>query len=332
MTQVLVTHPVGKLDLYFGQVALDELRQLAKVILNPFDRELSTTELAALANGCDALIAYRGTPGTAELFDALPRLKAFVRCATDIRTVDVDAAGVRGILVTRTGAGFGTAVAEWVIGCMVALCRQIPAYAADYHAGRPPRPAMGRELRGSVLGVIGYGLIGREVCRLAAAFGMRIVVTDPHALVREKGMAQVPLDTLLRQSDIVVCLAAATADTENLMNARTFEAMKHGAFFINAARGSLVDEQALLDALECGQLAGCALDVGRAPDQMPSEALARHPLVIATPHVGGLTRPATDFQALETVRQVGSLLAGRVPEGAVNAALASRCTFPELQP
>jgi D-3-phosphoglycerate dehydrogenase len=211
---------------------------------------------------------------------------------------------------------------------MVGLFRHIPDYTAAYRADRQPQPLMGRELRGSTLGVIGCGLIGREVCRLAAAFGMRILVADPHSKAGE-GVVQLSLPELLQQADVVVCLAAATADTENLMNAQAFASMKRGAFFINAARGNLVDEQALLDALDAGQLAGCAIDVGRAPDQMPSALLARHPSVIATPHVGGLTRPATDFQALQAVRQVESILAGRIPEGAVNAPYATRCAFRE---
>jgi D-3-phosphoglycerate dehydrogenase len=109
------------------------------------------------------------------------------------------------------------------------------------------------------------------------------------------------------------------------MNEVTFAMMKQGAFFINASRGNLVDEVALLQALDSGHLGGCALDVGRAPDQMPSPALARHPRVIATPHIGGLTPAAIEHQALETVDQVRDILAGRLPaKGAVNPAHASR--------
>lgn len=322
-----MTNSADKLDLYFGERALQELRSLATVHVNPHDRELSTHEVATLAQESDAIIAYRGTPGTSKLFAALPRLRAFVRCSTDIRTVDVEAASAHGILVTRTGAGFGPAVAEWVIGCSIALCREIPRYSAAYHAGELPAPTMGRELRGSIVGVVGYGLIGREVCRLASAFGARTIVADPHRRADEDGVVQVTFADLLAQADIVVCLAAATAETENLLDAKAFGAMKRGAFFINAARGNLVDDIALLAALDRGHVAGCAIDVGRDPDQLPTPALARHPRVIATPHVGSLTRAATDFQALQAVRQVECILAARVPEGAVNAPRASRCNF-----
>ena len=132
-------------------------------------------------------------------------------------------------------------------------------------------------------------------------------------------MRQVAVAALLAESDFVVCLAPANAETENLMNAAAFAAMKPGAFFVNAARGELVDDAALLAALDSGHLGGCALDVGRAPDQMPAPALARHPRVIATPHIGGLTPPAIEHQALETVAQLAQLLRGEMPEGAVNA-------------
>jgi D-3-phosphoglycerate dehydrogenase len=132
------------------------------------------------------------------------------------------------------------------------------------------------------------------------------------------------LADLLAQSDYVVCLAPANAETENLMNAAAFARMKQGAFFVNASRGNLVDDAALLDALNSGHLAGAALDVGRAPDQMPSLALASHPRVLASPHIGGLTLPAIEHQSLETVAQTDSILRGQVPVGAVNADAAHR--------
>jgi D-3-phosphoglycerate dehydrogenase / 2-oxoglutarate reductase len=121
-----------------------------------------------------------------------------------------------------------------------------------------------------------------------------------------------------------VCLAGATRETENMMNAHAFARMKPSAFFINASRGELVDELALEQALDAGQIAGCALDVGRAPDQMPTPSLARHPKVVANPHIGGLTPQAAEHQALETVAQVAEILQGRAPPGAVNANAATR--------
>jgi D-3-phosphoglycerate dehydrogenase / 2-oxoglutarate reductase len=324
MNKVFVSHPRHMLDHYFGARASAALAKIADATYNAEDRELTTAELADAARDADVIIAYRQTPAPRELFDALPKLAAFVRCAVDIRTVDVDAASQHGVLVTQASAGFVPAVSEWIIGAMLDLARGLTAYASVYRRNEAAVPKMGRELRGSTIGVIGYGQISRYFCDLALAFGMRVIVSDPYARIDDKRVHQVSLDALLAESDFVVCLAPANAQTANLMNAQAFAAMKADAFFINASRGELVDEAALLAALENGRLAGCALDVGRAPDQMPSPALAAHPLVIAAPHIGGLTPGAIEHQSMETVAQTQALFEGRVPVGAVNAAHASR--------
>ena len=174
---------------------------------------------------------------------------------------------------------------------------------------------MGRELKGSTLGVIGYGQISRELVRVARALGMKVLINDPYV----KDVEQTPMDRLLAESDYVVPLATATAETENFFSTEKFSKMKRGAYFINVSRGNLVDEAALEAALDSGHLAGCAMDVGRAPDQMPTPRLAARPDVIATPHTAGLTQPAIEHQSLETVAQVAEIVKGRAPKGAVNA-------------
>ena len=153
---------------------------------------------------------------------------------------------------------------------------------------------------------------------------MRVLVCDPHVTISAPGIEQVSFQQALSQGEYVVCLAPAIEQTSGLFNRDAFEAMRRDAFFINASRGELVDEAALLAALDHGLIAGCALDVGRAPDQMPSPHLAAHPKVIASPHIGGLTPPASEHQAMDTVRQVQALLSGRAPEGSVNLAHANR--------
>lgn len=324
MTTVFVSHPSDKLESYFGAKALAALEAIADVRLNPEARELSTSELIDAMDGCDVLIAYRQTPGPRQLFASCPALAAFVRCAVDIRTVDVAAASAHGVLVTQASAGFAPAVAEWIVAALIDLGRGISRYAEAYHRGAPAAPAMGRELRGSTLGVVGHGQISRYLCELAGAFGMSVLVSTPEAIPPRDGLQQVGMPALLERSHFVVCLAPATAQTAGMFGAAAFAAMRPGAFFVNAARGELVDEAALLDALRSGRLGGCALDVGSAPDQMPNPAIAQHPLVIATPHIGGLTVPATEHQALETVAQIASLQRGEIPSGAVNAAHATR--------
>lgn len=324
MARIFLTHPDEARRLYYGDKALTGLRALGEVRLNETGRELGTAELIEAARDCDLIVSYRQTPGEAALFQGLPNLAAFSRCAIDIRNVDVPAASAQGILVTQASAGFIPSVSEWAIGAMLDLCRAISASTEAYHAGQVPVAPMGRELRGATLGVIGYGQISRYLCPLAQAFGMRVLVSDPYAQVDEPGITRVALSQLLAEADHVVSLAVATEETENLMNAEAFARMKPSAFFINPSRGNLVDEAALLHALDAGLIAGCAMDVGRAPDQMPTPALARHPKVIATPHVGGLTPQAIEHQALETVAQAAEILQGRAPKGAVNTPQATR--------
>jgi D-3-phosphoglycerate dehydrogenase len=207
---------------------------------------------------------------------------------------------------------------------MVDLGRRLSESTAAYHAGRVPGAEMGVQLDGATVGVIGYGQIARRLCELCLALRMRVLVSDPHAEAPAPPISRVELPALLAQSDFVVCLAIANESTENLIDAKAFGSMKPKAFFINASRGNLVDEAALADALDRGVIAGCAMDVGRAPDQMPTPAIARHPKVIATPHVAGLTPQAIEHQSMETVAQAAEILAGRAPKGSVNAAHASR--------
>jgi D-3-phosphoglycerate dehydrogenase len=201
-----------------------------------------------------------------------------------------------------------------VLGFLVDLSRGITRSASLYHDHKIPKAGMGRELKGSTLGVIGYGAIGKEVVRIAKALGMHVLINDPYV----KGIEQMSLEELLEQSDFVVPLAVATAETENLIDAKALAAIKKGAYLINVSRGNLVDEAALEAALDSGRLAGCAMDVGRAPDQMPTPRLAARPDVIATPHTAGLTLPAIEHQSMETVAQAAEIVRGRVPKGAVN--------------
>jgi len=313
--RILLTHSPEARALYYGERALAGLRKLGEVKLHEGPAPLEGEALITAAADCDVIVSYRQSPGPAALFERLPKLVAFVRCAIDIRNIDVAAASKAGVLVTQASAGFVASVAEMVLGFMVDLSRGITRSTMDYRAGRVPKAVMGKELRGSTLGIIGCGAIGREVSRIGKALGMRVLVNDPYV----KDVEQTSFDELLRRSDYVVPLAVATAETENLMNAAAFAKMKPGAFFINVSRGNLVDEQALEAALDAEGLAGCAMDVGRAPDQMPTPRLAARREVIATPHAAGLTPAAIEHQSLETVAQAGEILKGRAPKGAVNA-------------
>jgi D-3-phosphoglycerate dehydrogenase / 2-oxoglutarate reductase len=316
--KILLTHTPHMRDNYYGPRALSGLSALGDVVLHQGTDTLEGAALIAAAQGCDLIVADRATALPAPIFDALPSLKAALRCAVDIRNIDVAAASSHGILVTRAKPGFVESVTELVLGLLVDLNRGVSRAAAAFQAGRVPTAQMGRQLAGTTIGIIGYGAIGRAVAPLAAHMAMRVLIADPHVKIEEPGFEQVDLATLLASSDHVVCLAVANEATENLMNAEAFARMRKDAVFINVSRGNLVDEAALSAAVKAGKIAGAAIDVGRAPDQMPTPAIAALPNVIATPHIGGLTPPAIEAQALNTVEQVRSLVSGAVPEGAVN--------------
>ena len=316
--KVLLAHTPEMRRNYYGDRSLNGLRATAEVVLHESDETLVSASLVRAAQDVDIIVADRMTEGRGEIFPQLPRLRAFVRCAVDIRNVDVEAASNAGVLVTRAGPGFVQAVAELAVGFMVDLSRGVSRATADYQAGRKPEARMGRQLAGSKIGIIGYGSIGRYLADIAKVMRMEVLVADPFATVTDSAIRQVSLDELLAASDYVVCLAIANEETENLLDAAAFARMKPDAFFINMSRGNLVDEKALFQALNENRIAGAAMDVGRAADQMPSPELGHLENVIATPHIGGLTPPASESQAFDTVRQVEALVKGEVPPGAAN--------------
>jgi len=317
--RVLLTHSPEFRRQYYGERSLAGLRAVAEVKLHQGADPLDAKGLVEAANGVDIIVSDRMTEGQGEIFPQLPNLRAFVRCAVDIRNVDVAAASEAGVLVTRASPGFVPAVAELALGFMVDFSRGISRATADYHAGRKPEVVMGRQLAGSHIGIIGYGSIGRYLAPLAKALGMEVMVADPFATPDDPDIRHLPLDDLLARADFVVCLAIANEATENPIGEAALARMQRHAFFINLSRGNLVDEAALAEALRKDRVAGAAMDVGRAPDQMPSPALAGLPNVIATPHIGGLTPQAIEHQAMETVRQVAVIIKGEAPLGAVNA-------------
>jgi D-3-phosphoglycerate dehydrogenase len=317
--KVLLTHTPQFRRQYYGERSLHGLQALADVVLNEADDALDAENLIAAARDADIIVADRLTEGPGRIFSHLPKLRAFVRCAVDIRNIDVEAASASGVLVTRAGPGFVPSVAELALGFLVDLSRGISRATADYHSGRAPDVVMGRQLAGSTVGIIGYGSIGRYLAPIAKSLDMTVLVADPFASAVEADIEHVALDDLLGRADYVVCLAVANDQTENLIGPAELARMQPHAFFINLSRGNLVDEAALAAALRENLIAGAAMDVGRARDQMPTPALAKLPNVIATPHIGGLTPQAIESQSSETVRQVEAIIAGRVPVGAVNA-------------
>lgn len=316
--KLLLTHVPLSRQNYYGARALARLRELVEVALHEGDVPLDPQGMVAAARDVDFIIADRSTAVPGEIFAALPKLRVVMRSAVDIRNIDVAAASAAGVLVTHAEPGFVKSVVELTLGFLVDLSRGVSRATADYHAGRKPEIRVGRQLSGSTVGIIGYGQISRDLAPLLATMGMTVLVSDPYAQIDDRRLTKLPMDDLLARADYVICLAIANEETENLLDAAAFARMKPDAFFINMSRGNLVDEMALTKVLTEGRIAGAAMDVGRAPDQMPSPELARLSNVIATPHVGGLTPPASESQAMDTVRQVEALVKGDMPPGAAN--------------
>jgi D-3-phosphoglycerate dehydrogenase len=323
--RVFLTHSTEMFHGFYGDRALDGLREVAEVRMNQSGIVLDDPgALIAAAGDAQILVADRRTPIPAEIFAALPDLVAVCRVAVDISTIDVAAANRHGVLVTRATPGFADAVVELTLGLLVDLARGISTCVTAYRAGAEPPMRMGRQLRGATLGIVGYGVIGQRLAALGQALGMQVLVDDPHRTVTQGDIRQVGFIELLANADYVVCLAVSVPETYHLMDTAAFSAMRRGSCFLNLSRGELVDEAALLTALENGHLAGAAMDVGSAADQKPALALASRADVIATPHIGGMTAEAAEHQAFDTVRQVAALVAGKLPPGSVNADQATR--------
>lgn len=323
--RVFVTHNPEDLAAYYGR-ALPEMQALSgvEVVVNHQDRDLTTAELIETAAGCHVIVAHRSTPGTRELFASSPSLVAFLRCAVDISTIDVDAASEHGIVVARADKAFIASTAELAIGLLLAVARNIASSSTDYHSGRIPPQRAGFQLRDQTATILGYGAIGSYLADALLGLGMKVVVHDPGVTVERSDISQMSFVEALGVADVVFPLAPADASTENMIDADACDHMKQGAVLINVSRGELLDEGAVAAALDSGHLRGVGLDVGRAQDQRPSPDLAARPEVVATPHLGGLTPQNADAQARSSVEQVKAMIERLMPPRAVNETSAAR--------
>ena len=279
------------------------------------------------------IVAHRSTPGDARLFDELPELLAFLRTAVDISTIDVGAATEHGVLVAHADKSFVPSTAELALALMLDLARSVSESTIDYRRGGQPPQRSGFQLRGKTAGLIGFGAIARYLAEVLRAMGVEVLVTDPYVdpatddtigAAIDNGIVFTSFDDLLGRSHFVLPLALSTPDTEDIIDADAISKMRPGTLLVNVSRGELLDEAAVADALDAGQLGGLAMDVGREPDQRPSRDLASRPGVVATPHLGGLTPENADAQAHSSVEQVQAMLHGDIPPRSVNADEAHR--------
>jgi D-3-phosphoglycerate dehydrogenase len=295
----------------------------------------SPDQLAGDLAEADALVVRSATKVTAALINSASRLRVIARAGTGVDNVDVSAASGRGIVVMNAPGANSVSVAELALGFMLALARHVPAADAAMKDGRwEKKKFLGEELRGKTLGVAGFGRIGQEVARRAAAFGMRILAHDPfisEEVAADLGATLVTLDDLFAQSDYLSLHLPSTAQTRHLVNESRLATAKPGIRIINTARGDLIDEAALAAALESGRAGGAALDVFQT-EPTTDHRLQKLPQVIATPHIAASTREGQELVGVETTTALRDFLKDGIIRNAVNFPSVSSEEFKRLQP
>ena len=284
---------------------------------------LKEDELIARIADLDALVIRSATKVTAKALAAATRLKVIGRAGVGVDNVNVEAATERGIVVMNTPGGNTISTAEHTFSLLLSLARKIPQAHASMVSGKWDRKSFeGTELCGKTLGIVGMGRIGGEVARRAIAFGMSVIAFDPYLVQSRARSLQVELAddlaALLGRADFITVHMPMTAETKNILNAKTLAQCKPGVRIINCARGGLVEEAALLEALKSGQVGGAALDVyEKEPpaDDLPFRAL---PNVVLTPHLGASTSEAQESVGVEIAQAVSEFLLNGIINNAVN--------------
>ena len=289
---------------------------------------------AALADA-DALVVRSAVQVDDALMETAPKLRVIGRAGVGVDNIDADAATRRGIVVMNTPGANAVAVAELTIGLMLALARKLPSANTSMHAGKWEKKSLqGAELKGKTLGILGLGRIGLEVARRARGFGLEIIGSDPFvsaAVARENGILLVSVEDLLARADYLTLHVGLTPQTTGIINAKTLAAMKKGVRIINCARGELVEDAALVEALKSGQVAGAALDVfaEEPPKNSPYAGLDN---VILTPHIAGSTGEAQEAVGIQIARQVREYLKLGVVQNAVNLPSLTHEEYVQLAP
>jgi D-3-phosphoglycerate dehydrogenase / 2-oxoglutarate reductase len=267
--------------------------------------KITRDEVLAIIENADGLIIRSATKANAELLERATNLKVIVRAGVGVDNVDLAKATELGIAVMNTPAGNTVATAEQTLALMLALARHTPKAHISMLEGQWERKAfMGTELRGKTLGIIGLGRIGQAVAKRALAFEMAVVAYDPYLpakVAQTLGVELLPLDEVLAQADYLTLHTVVTPETEHLINAQNIAKMKDGVRIINAARGTLVNENDLAEAIKSGKVTGAALDVFTEEPPKPGNPLIGLPQVIHTPHLGASTLEAQEAVAAEAV-------------------------------
>jgi D-3-phosphoglycerate dehydrogenase / 2-oxoglutarate reductase len=319
-------------------IVADKISERGLALLRETGWEVVSTTAATLPAAladADGLVIRSATKANATLIEGALKLRVIGRAGVGVDNVDVEAATRRGILVMNTPGGNAVSVAEHSFALMLSLARAVPQANASTQAGKWEKAAFsGTELRGKTLGLVGLGRVGTEVARRARGLEMKVLGYDPYVTAdaaREVEVELVPLDELLQKSDVVSLHTSLSAATQGMINATAIAKMKKGARLINCARGELIDEAALAEALKSGQVAGAGLDTfaQEPPKNSPLIGLAN---LIATPHIAGSTAEAQEEVGTAIALQVRDYLKDGLIRNAVNMPALSPDQYRRLRP
>ncbi|MCM8776440.1 MAG: phosphoglycerate dehydrogenase [Candidatus Omnitrophica bacterium] len=314
MVKILVSDPLGK-----GGLSI--LRKEKRFQVEE-RYGLKPDELKKIIRDYDAIVIRSGTRLTKDILEAAERLRIIGRAGVGVDNVDLETATRRGIIVMNTPEGNTISTAEHAFSLLMALARNIPQACNHVKGGEWKKSQFtGSELNGKVLGIIGFGRIGREVAKRAVAFNMEVLAFDPFiskASVREFPVKFKDLNSLLKMSDFITVHTPLTSETKHLINTESLKLCKKGVRIINCARGGIIDELAVVEGIKSGKVAGAAFDVFEKEPPPPDHPFFQMPQVICTPHLGAATGEAQENVALDVARQVVDALADRAIKNAVN--------------
>jgi D-3-phosphoglycerate dehydrogenase / 2-oxoglutarate reductase len=283
----------------------------------------------------DALVVRSAVQVTAKLLESAPKLRLIGRAGVGVDNIDAAAATHKGIVVMNTPGANAVAVAELTLGLMISMARSVPRANATMHAGKWEKKSLqGSELRGKTFGIVGLGRIGMEVARRARSFGMELIGYDPFiapAVARENHVTLVPLDEIFKRADYLTLHVGLTSQTEGMINATSLKIMKPGVRIINCARGELIVDEALAEALKSGHVAGAALDVFT-KEPLKDSAYFGLDNVLLSPHIAGSTDEAQEAIGIQLAQQVRDYLKLGVVQNAVNVPSLSREEYTEVAP
>ncbi|EMD88769.1 hypothetical protein COCC4DRAFT_137389 [Bipolaris maydis ATCC 48331] len=301
---------------------------------------LSPEELKSIIGEYDALIVRSETKVTADLLKAAKNMKVVARAGVGVDNVDVQSATQHGIIVVNSPSGNINAAAEHTIALLMAVARNVGDASQSIKAGKWERGRLvGVEAKGKTLAIVGLGKVGLTVARIANGLGMRLIAYDPYANPNLAAAASVTLKPslaeILKEADFLTLHTPLIASTKGMIGKAELETMKPTARILNVARGGMIDEDALVEALDAGKIAGAGIDVFTSEPPEPNSSATRliaHPKVVATPHLGASTTEAQENVSIDVCEQVVSILSGELPRTAVNAPIVLPEEYRTLQP